>query len=123
MGIKYNDDRFERDWDYRVFSQPHTNPDDWNIGHRYLSVHLVDYARHRWGKRERPIPGDLEFIHAEPASPGGIGMEEYILDLERIAKAHDKPTLIKAEFQDLFDHSEKCNRENDARRVARKTKT
>ncbi len=117
MALDDDDGRYGRDWGYRVFSAPWTCPDDWNVGHRYLTVHRVDYVHGRGvqmqGTHDHPLPGDFFYIEAEPASPSGIGMEEYLLDLERIMQASDKPTLIKAEFQRYFDHSEKTNREHD----------
>jgi hypothetical protein len=112
-----NDDGFDRRWDYRVFSEQWTCPDDWNRGQRYLTIHHVDYNNYRCfdGTHDYPLDHDLLYIEAEPASPSGIGMEEIMLDADRIQKAFDHPVMIKAEWQRYFDHSEQQNRLNAKR--------
>lgn len=119
------DDKYGKLWDYRVFSQQWTCPDDWNVGQRYLTVHHVTYLPpgKMFGTMIYPLPDDLIYIEAEPASPDGVGLEEAVLDGERIMEAFDKPVLIKAEFQKLFDWSEKQNHLNEQRRARTKPKT
>jgi hypothetical protein len=119
MGVSDDDDGYGRHWDYRVFSQQWTCPDDWNVGQRYLTVHHVDYNNRYWmGTHDYPLEGDIIYIDHEPAAPKGIGMAEAMQDAERIMKAYDMPVMIMAEWQSFFDHSEKCERDN-ARRAVR----
>lgn len=120
-----DDDGYGRYWDYRVFSSMWTEPDVWESGKRFLTVHRVDYVSHIRGRallgtHDYPIaPDDLIHIEAEPASPEGCGMEAALLDAERIMRAFDKPALIKAEWQGHFDHSEKQHRKWEAERLSK----
>ena len=102
-----DDDGYGRDWDYRVFSSMWTEPDVPESGRRHLTVHHVDYQHDALlGSHSHPLPGDVIYIDARPASPNGVETEAALLDAERIMQAFDKPALIKAEWQKFFDHSE-----------------
>jgi hypothetical protein len=114
-----DDDGYGRHWDYRVFSQMWTEPDVAETGKRCLTVHLVIWASRRQ-PCDYPLPDDIDDIKFEPASPEGIGLEATLLDYERIGKAFDKPTLIKAEWQEFFDHSEQEHRRNEREREERR---
>jgi hypothetical protein len=89
-----DDDGYGRHWEYRVFSSMWMEPDVPESGRRHLTVHGVDYQV--GALSDHPLPDDVIYIEAKPASPNGVEMEAALLDAERIMHAFNKPALIKA---------------------------
>jgi hypothetical protein len=108
-----SDDGYGRNWSYRLFSQTYTEPDVPETGKRYLTAHRVDWRRRP--PRDWPLEDDVVFIEDTPAAAGGVELEAWLLDAERILQAADKPTLIRSEWRRFFDHSAKCRAENETR--------
>jgi hypothetical protein len=68
--------------------------------------------------RDYPLEDDVSYIDPQPAGPYGVTHEATIRDAD-ILRAFDRPTLIRAEWQRFFDHSEKTNEQHRLERVER----
>lgn len=92
-----NDDGYGRRWEYRVFSELNECPERSND--RILHIRSVWFRRR---PVDYPLPDeDILAIDLEEAQPNGETMEELLLDLERMQRACDKPSLILAEWLHL----------------------